>query len=168
MDDHSFGVFQKLFASSLPELVHFCLCHSLTDCWNFVIVVTVYATLGEEAVKFAIKEVVAHTLFTSEGLLPKVQKLINNGLDVKTVIYFESPDPENAQQHYEQENVEILSFTQLLNIGKPHPIENKASPQDLAVIMYTSGTTGNPKGVMISHENIVAAVSGQCEVVPTM
>ncbi|KAE9415387.1 hypothetical protein Angca_008629 [Angiostrongylus cantonensis] len=131
-------------------------------------VVTVYATLGEEAVKFAIKEVVAHTLFTSEGLLPKVQKLINNGLDVKTVIYFESPDPENAQQHYEQENVEILSFTQLLNIGKPHPIENKASPQDLAVIMYTSGTTGNPKGVMISHENIVAAVSGQCEVVPTI
>ncbi|VDM57457.1 unnamed protein product [Angiostrongylus costaricensis] len=130
-------------------------------------VVTVYATLGEEAVKFAIKEVVAHILFTSESLLPKVQKLINNGLDVKTVIYFESPDPENTQ-HYEQESVEMLSFTQLLNMGKPGPIENKASPQDLAVIMYTSGTTGNPKGVMISHENIVAAVSGQCEVVPTI
>ncbi|KAJ1364156.1 Siroheme synthase [Parelaphostrongylus tenuis] len=128
-------------------------------------VITVYATLGEEAVEFAIKEVDAHTVFTSENLLPKVLKLISNGLDVQTVIYFESPDPENVQNH-EQENVKILSFTQLLNIGKSGSIENKASPEDLAVIMYTSGTTGNPKGVMISHENIVAAISGMAEVVP--
>ncbi|KJH44499.1 CoA ligase 4 domain protein [Dictyocaulus viviparus] len=125
-------------------------------------VVTVYATLGEEAVEYAIKEVNAHTVFTSENLLPKIQKIISNGADIRTVIYFESPDPE-YNRNYEQESAKILSFNELLNIGKPGPIDNKPSPEDIAVIMYTSGTTGNPKGVIISHENIIAAVAGQSQ-----
>ncbi|EYC42543.1 hypothetical protein Y032_0527g2962 [Ancylostoma ceylanicum] len=128
-------------------------------------VVTVYATLGEEAVEFAINEVGAKTVFTSENLLPKVQKAIKDGVHVETVIYFESPDPESSQK-YEDENAQIISFTQLLNMGKPDAVETKCSPQDLAVIMYTSGTTGNPKGVMIAHENVVAASAGQGDVIP--
>jgi long-chain acyl-CoA synthetase len=40
------------------------------------------------------------------------------------------------------------------------------APDDVAMIMYTSGTTGAPKGVLLTHRNIVAAIAAQNDVVP--
>ncbi|XGW35872.1 hypothetical protein V3C99_019229 [Haemonchus contortus] len=128
-------------------------------------VVTVYATLGDEAVEYALKEVDSKVVFTSENLLPKVLKAVKNGIDVSNIIYFASPDPESEHKH-NAENMQIISFDDLLNKGSPETFPPRSSPGDVAVIMYTSGTTGNPKGVMISHENIVAAVAGQVPVIP--
>ena len=48
----------------------------------------------------------------------------------------------------------VLSFEQLLRQSLPADIP-KASPEDVAILPYSSGTTGLPKGVKLSHRNLV-------------
>jgi len=58
-------------------------------------------------------------------------------------------------------DLHLIRFDEVEELGQknyydPHP----PSPDDLACIMYTSGSTGIPKGVMTTHKNIVSAVGG--------
>lgn len=57
----------------------------------------------------------------------------------------------------------IVSYDELLKLGQENPVEVvKPAASDLCCIMYTSGSTGNPKGVMLTHGNAVAAIAGVC------
>ena len=67
----------------------------------------------------------------------------------------------------------IISFKDVEALGRtlreqdPHLFENMVNstrPEDVAIIVYTSGTTGQPKGAMISHRNVIAMIRGLAQV----
>lgn len=65
------------------------------------------------------------------------------------------------------------NWSELLELGKKienkdllNDIQSKVQPNDLATIIYTSGTTGIPKGVMLSHDNIVSNVISATQMFP--
>lgn len=59
----------------------------------------------------------------------------------------------------EKESEDTLDFTTLLNEGDPNSVlERMNIKEDLALLMYTGGTTGMPKGVMLTHYNMIATI----------
>jgi long-chain acyl-CoA synthetase len=116
---------------------------------------------AERELAYKLKDSGAKTLITTNlpMMLPRALKLLGEGHCERVIVGDDArwgPPPVALEAINESDK--ILSYDALLahEPGTPFP---ELSPDDIAVLQYTGGTTGLPKGAMLTHGNLTAAVS---------
>uniref|UniRef100_A0AAZ3PXE4 long-chain-fatty-acid--CoA ligase n=1 Tax=Oncorhynchus tshawytscha TaxID=74940 RepID=A0AAZ3PXE4_ONCTS len=136
---------------------------------NFPLV-TLYSTLGGPAITHGLNETEVSHIITSRELLETRLKFIL--LEVPRlqhiIVVDDTPTkwpgyPRGISVHNMATVQELGTKLENVSRGRKQPM-----PSDIAVIMYTSGSTGVPKGVMISHSNIIAGITGMAERIPNL
>ncbi|XP_042176490.1 long-chain-fatty-acid--CoA ligase 1-like [Oncorhynchus tshawytscha] len=144
-----------IFAQNRPEWII-----SELACYTFsMAVVPLYDTLGEEAMVHIlnlaeISLVICDKEEKAESLLGNKEKGVTPTLSCLVLF---NPCSDAIVERGKNCGVEILELTQLMELGRQN-LKDPAppQPQDLAVVCFTSGTTGKPKGAMITHGNIAS------------
>ncbi|XP_019939763.1 long-chain-fatty-acid--CoA ligase 1-like isoform X1 [Paralichthys olivaceus] len=131
-------------------------------CYTYSLVsVPLYDTLGKEAIAYIIDKASIYTIVCD--VVDKVNLVLdcvkNRKHTVKTIVLMETPSPDLVSRG-RQAGIHILSLQEMEAIGKAnHHQPVPPQPDDMAVICFTSGTTGDPKGAMLTHGNIVSNCS---------
>jgi long-chain acyl-CoA synthetase len=156
VDDVSYGLLQlginkgdkiAIISNNRPE-------------WNFAdlgilqagaINVPIYPTISDRDLHYILMDAEVRVVFVSSAeLAAKTKSVTENWTSPPSIYSFNKVE-------------NTLHFSELLAVGKAHPAEklvqsirDSINPSDLATLIYTSGTTGDPKGVMLSHQNLVS------------
>ena len=125
-----------------------------------ITIVTVYETLGDKAIEFILEQSQITTIVIEIKALKKIYNLakINKTFMLKNLLVIDKEDDEETAKNLEMLGFIIYRWEDIVQIGKEKGsnIElKKPDPEDISIINYTSGTTGLPKGVKVSHNSIV-------------
>ncbi|XP_029029454.1 long-chain-fatty-acid--CoA ligase 6 isoform X1 [Betta splendens] len=151
--------FIGVFAQNRPEWII-----SELACYTYsMVVVPLYDTLGADAIRFIINTadittVICDKVEKAQVLLENVEREETPGL--RRIILMDAFEPALVERGRSC-GVHVQAMQEVEALGREHhrhPIP--PAPDDLSIVCFTSGTTGNPKGVMLSHGNVIADFAG--------
>ncbi len=122
--------------------------------------VPVYPTITRESYQYIFNEAgIKYTFVSNDEMYKKVNTIQEN---VPSLIGIYSFDELETCENWKILMEEVSApDKQIINAYK-----SQVKPADLATLIYTSGTTGNPKGVMLSHHNLISNFKAALEVLP--
>ncbi|XP_072002068.1 long-chain-fatty-acid--CoA ligase 6 isoform X1 [Engystomops pustulosus] len=151
--------FIGVFAQNRPEWII-----SELACYTYsMVVIPLYDTLGHGAIRYIINTADISTVICDKAekakiLLENVEKGETPGL--KSVVLMDAVDQQLVERGRNC-SVRIQTMQEVEECGRKNrrsPVP--PTPDDLSIVCFTSGTTGNPKGAMLTHGNVVADFSG--------
>lgn len=154
-----------MFASTSANwlaVAHACSSQSFT-------IVTAYDTLGASGVEHTLLQSKPLAIYTDSHLLKTAAAALKKADSIKFVIYSDKSITQSVSQSKADAeafkaahpHLTVLSVDELASLGESNPVPpSSPSPQDVYCIMYTSGSTGPPKGVCVTHESFIAGVAG--------
>ncbi|KAK5787011.1 hypothetical protein PVK06_041662 [Gossypium arboreum] len=124
--------------------------------------VPLYDTLGPDAVKFVVNHSGIKAIFCVPETLNTLLSFISSIPSVRLIVVVGGAD-EHLPSLPSTPDVKFISYLKLLGQGRRNlqPFF-PPKPDDVATICYTSGTTGTPKGVVLTHGNLIANASAFC------
>ncbi|MBP5995818.1 MAG: long-chain fatty acid--CoA ligase [Crocinitomicaceae bacterium] len=124
------------------------------------ILVPLYPNISENDYRFILNDCAAKICIVSNQEL--ADKISNIRADVPSLEHLFSFDKLESVPHWSFIEEQRTHTEEELVLERMKQVKN----EDLVTIIYTSGTTGNPKGVMLSHQNLLSNVGGCIEPIP--
>jgi long-chain acyl-CoA synthetase len=117
---------------------------------------SIYQTASPDQIAYQINDAGAKVAITESSLLELLKKAREAGAEIERIVVV---DGEGGNQSLDELMQADPDFD-------PEPIAADIEPDDLLTLIYTSGTTGPPKGVQLTHRNLLSLVSGVEEMIP--
>ncbi|KAG6646024.1 long chain acyl-CoA synthetase 7, peroxisomal-like [Carya illinoinensis] len=127
--------------------------------------VPLYDTLGPEAVKYVVNHADLQAIFCVPETLNSLLSFLSEIPSVHLIVVVGGID-EYLPSLPPASGVKVISYLKLISQGRSglQPF-CPPKPEDIATICYTSGTTGTPKGVVLTHRNLISSAAGFCHVI---
>ena len=122
--------------------------------------IPLYPTLAEHDIQFILKDAEVSLIFVADEALYKKVKSVADSLEQKIEIY--TLDKVEGAAHWEALTEEGAKQTDI-NLEE---YRSAVTSEDILTLIYTSGTTGTPKGVMLTHDNLVKNFENSAVLLP--
>ncbi|OMH78746.1 Long chain acyl-CoA synthetase 7, peroxisomal [Zancudomyces culisetae] len=127
-----------------------------------LISVPLYDTLGEEAMVHIINESDVKTVVCPGDKVPALVKIYEQVKHMLHTIVVIGELEQDLKEKAEQAGLKVLIFSEVEEQGakNPNDYQTKATMDSIVTICYTSGTTGMPKGVVLTQKNFLCQIEG--------